>query len=228
MVVKNPDKPDRPTNSAKTVYQIDEAALTLFHHYGTSRWEGLLRKYLDKRPELQQMYNNRLVESLVSVKLSSGDELSLSPGGQNMLVQIICDEFLHQFVPGGTLMYVGDTAQKFAHFKEDALEGLGVNLDPHGKIPDVIIYDKQRNWLFLVEAVTTHGPIDGKRRRELQELFAGSTAGLVYVTAFANKKSMKDYASDISWETEVWVAESPDHMIHFNGERFLGPHGQAR
>jgi hypothetical protein len=32
------------------------------------------------------------------------------------------------------------------------------------------------------------------------------------------------YLDKISWETEVWVADSPTHMIHFNGERFLGPY----
>ncbi|MFS2517149.1 MULTISPECIES: BsuBI/PstI family type II restriction endonuclease [Parabacteroides] len=29
--------------------------------------------------------------------------------------------------------------------------------------------------------------------------------------------------ADIAWETEVWIAENPGHMIHFNGDRFIGP-----
>ena len=227
LIVKNPDRPDRPTNSDKTVYRIDEVALALLRHYGTDRWAGLLDEYLAKRPALQQAYDSRRRMAEIPIRLSSGEEVRLSPGGQNTLVGTICTEFARRFAPDGTLLYVGDTAEKFAHFDRETLETLGVGLEPHGKIPDVIIHDARRNWLFLVEAVTTHGPIDSKRRRELQELFSGSKAGLVYVTAFTDKEAMKRYVAEISWETEVWVAESPDHLIHFDGERFLGPYVQT-
>lgn len=224
LIVKNPDRPDRPTNSGKTVYQIDEEALGLLRHYGTAQWDELLDRYLAMRPALQQAYDEQRKMSEIPLMLSSGDEARLSGGGQNPLINVICTEFARRFVPGGTLLYVGDAAEKFAYFDRVMLGELGVILEPHGKIPDVIIYDKQRNWLFLVEAVTTHGPINAKRRKELQELFTGSKADLVYVTAFTNKDVMRRYISEVSWETEVWVAESPDHMIHFDGERFLGPH----
>ena len=80
------------------------------------------------------------------------------------------------------------------------------------------------NWLFLIEAVTSHGPIDSKRHVELSALFANSTAGLVFVTAFPDPRTMRRYVLEISWETEVWVADTPDHLVHFNGENFLGPH----
>ena len=63
-----------------------------------------------------------------------------------------------------------------------------------------------------------------KRRQELKELFSGLTAGLVFVTAFLDRRAMLKYLNDISWETDVWIAESPTHLIHFNGERFLGPY----
>ena len=89
--------------------------------------------------------------------------------------------------------------------------------------PDLIYYEK-RNWLVLIEAVTSHGPVDPKRREELKQLFEGCSAGLVFVTAFLTRRAMVEYLDDISWETEVWVAEAPSHLIHFNGERFLGPY----
>jgi len=72
--------------------------------------------------------------------------------------------------------------------------------------------------------VTRAGPVDRKRRSELKDLFAGCKAGLVFVTAFANRKAMRSILTQLSWETEVWIAEDPDHLIHFNGERFLGPY----
>ena len=227
LIVENPDRPDRPTNSGKTVYQIDKTALMLLRHYGTARWKILLSKYLAERPSLQEVYASRRIMRKIPVRLSSGKEIRLSPGGQSTLVEKICVEFVRQFVPGGILLYIGDTAERFAYFDKEEMERLGIHLKPHGKIPDVVVYDSQRNWLFLVEAVTSHGPIDAKRRRELQKIFADSKAGPVYVTAFSDRKMMKQYITEMSWETEIWVADSPDHMIHLDGERFLGPYGQT-
>jgi hypothetical protein len=122
------------------------------------------------------------------------------------------------------VLYIGDTATKFKHLEASALQALGVVLDPAAKIPDVVVHDSKRNWLVLVEAVATGGVIDGKRRNELKQLFKNSTAGLVFVTAFDNRRTMQGVLPQISWETEVWVADDPNHLIHFNGERFLGPY----
>ena len=47
---------------------------------------------------------------------------------------------------------------------------------------------------------------------------------MIFVTAFPDRALMSKYLPDISWETEVWRADSPTHLIHFNGDRFLGPH----
>ena len=146
-------------------------------------------------------------------------------GGQNELIKKIIEEFIPAFVSDAKVLYVGDAARKFPPlFDAESLASLGVQLERHGKVPDVIIHDTKRNWLLLVEAVTSHGPINAKRRVELKEIFSKSTAGLVYVTTFLTRSDMKRFLPEISWETEVWVAESPSHMIHFNGERFLGPH----
>ena len=91
-------------------------------------------------------------------------------------------------------------------------------------MPDVVVYLKRKHWLVLIEGITSHGPVNPERRNELKKLFGGSSAGLVFVTAFLDRHTMTKYLSDISWETEVWVADSPTHLIHFNGERFLGPY----
>ena len=91
-------------------------------------------------------------------------------------------------------------------------------------MPDVVLDYPEREWLVLVESVTSHGPVDGKRHEELARLFAKSKAGLVYVTAFPSRVIMARYLGKIAWETEVWCADAPSHLIHFNGERFLGPY----
>ncbi|HDH06008.1 MAG TPA: deoxyribonuclease [Nitrospirae bacterium] len=138
--------------------------------------------------------------------------------------QKILDDFCQLFTPGSEVIYVGDTEKKWAYFDSDALKKIGVTIEEHGKMPDVVVYYTEKNWLVLIEAVTSHGPVNPKRRQELKALFSLSSAGLVYVTAFLDMQTMVKYLDDISWETEVWISESPTHLIHFNGERFLGPY----
>ena len=141
-----------------------------------------------------------------------------------LLIKAIIEHFCPAFAPGGVVIYIGDTENKFVHLETAGLAALGVILDSAAKIPDVIVHYTAKNWLLLIEAVTSAGPVDGKRRKELKDLFAGCKAGLVFVTAFENRRTMQSFVSHIAWESEVWIAEDPDHMVHFNGERFLGPY----
>jgi adenine-specific DNA-methyltransferase len=224
MLVANPDDSERPINSPKAVYQIEQATLELLRAYSTEQWEQHLRAYLASVETLQRKYAQEREMQRIPVILPSGTSFKLSPGGQNVLVKQLIDEFAARFTPGGEVLYVGDTDEKFAFFAEERLHALGVNVDAHGKMPDVIIYHTAKNWLVLIEAVTSHGPINPKRRSELAQLFQDVRIGIVYVTAFLTRGVMKEYLSNISWETEVWVADSPSHLIHFNGERFLGPY----
>ena len=224
IIVENPDMQDRPTNSGKTVYRIDYEVLELLCTYDTDLWKKHLKEYLKTHLPLREQYAGLRQTCTVPLVMPSGKTISLSSGRHNELVHDICTKFAGKFTPGFAPLYVGDTAKKFAYFDEDGMKKIGVNLEPHGKIPDVIIHDKKRNWMFLVEAVTSHGPIDAKRKKELQEIFTSAASGIVYVTAFPDSKTMKKYVAEISWETEVWIAESPDHMIHFDGQRFLGPY----
>lgn len=224
LLQRNPDNPNRPTNSGKTVYQIEENALELLRTFGSGTWKTELVNYLRSREAIKADITRARTLNRVPVILPDGSTVSLSPGGQNPLIKAIIEQFCPAFAPGGVILYIGDTENKFTHLEDEGLRRLGVELDSAAKVPDVIVWYEAKNWMLLIEAVASAGPVDGKRRKELKELFAGSTAGLVFVTAFETRRVMQRFASQISWESEVWIAEDPDHMIHFNGERFLGPY----
>ena len=222
----NPDEPERAVNSPKAVYQIAPAALALIKLYGTKKWSKALTKFLADQEPLAKRYAQERVMRQIPVKLPAGKEIQLSPGAHSELIKAIIEEFAPRFAPGSIPVYAGDTGDKWGYFDEQRLRDLGVCVDTHGKMPDVVLYYPQKGWLLLIESVTSHGPVDGKRHAELAKLFAGSTAGIVYVTAFPNRAIMARYLGEIAWETEVWVADAPTHLIHFNGERFLGPYGE--
>ena len=221
----NPDDSARPVNSPKAVYQIAPDALTLLRAFGTAAWNKKLAKYLRSRPTLTLRYAKEREMKKLPVKLGTGETIRLSPGAHSELIKAIIEEFAPRFVPGGVLIYAGDTGEKWGYFDKELLARLGVAVDGHGKMPDVVLYYPEREWLLLVESVTSHGPVDGKRHEELALVFAKSRAGLVYVTAFPSRSIMARYVGEIAWETEVWCADAPSHLIHFNGARFLGPYG---
>lgn len=224
IAVYNPDKPDRPVNSPKAVYQIEPATLELLRSFGSKTWHDKLTDYLAQRETLTAKYAKEREQNRIPVRIAKGKKITLSPGEHSELIRAIVEDFGPRFAPGSVLIYAGDTGDKWGYFDAPLLAELGVDVDSHGKMPDVVLYVKERNWLFLVESVTSHGPVDGKRHAELARLFAGSKAGLVYVTAFPDRATMSRYLGEIAWETEVWVADAPSHLIHFDGARFLGPY----
>ena len=226
LALYNPDEPTRPVNSPKAVYQIEPEALTLLQTYGGALWGKALENYLSVRETLAARYARVREHNLIPVQIMQGQEINISPGEHSELIKAIVEDFAARYVPGGVLVYVGDTGEKWGYFDKELLFKLGVSVDSHGKMPDVVFYYPEKNWLLLVESVTSHGPVDGKRHAELARLFAGATAGLVYITAFPSRQLMTRYLSEIAWETEVWVADAPSHLIHFNGERFLGPYSE--
>ena len=224
LLLRNPDDPARPTNSGKTVYQVEAHALELIRTFDTLEWGGKLKTYLASRDRIRKESERDRKLARIPVKLPSGKTVTISPGGQNPLIKTVIEEFCPRFVAGGTVIYIGDAEDKFLHLDTEYLQRLGVAIPAPAKMPDVVVHETRRNWLLLIEAVTSAGPVDRKRRRELKDLFAGCKAGLVFVTAFANREAMRSFLTQLSWETEVWIAEDPDHLIHFNGERFLGPY----
>src|SRR5260370_13549738 len=224
IVLINPDEPSRPTNSPKAVYQVEPGVLKLLRTYRTDEWSKALETHLASMETLKARYAQTREMHRIPIQVSPDKTITLSPGGQNILVERIITDFCELFTPGGTLVYVGDTDEKWAYFDEPLLRSLGVTVDLHGKRPDVVVYFGEKNWLVLIEAVTSHGPVNPKRQNYVKNLFEKSKAGLVFVTAFVDRHAMTKYLNDISWETEVWVADAPTHLIHFNGERFLGPY----
>lgn len=223
----NPDNPARAVNSPAAVYQLAPDALNLIRAYGSEIWVKALQVYLQTMGSLAERYARERQMQRVPVKVSEGLSLQLSPGAHSELIRDIIEDFAERFAPGSVLIYAGDTGDKWGYFDSERLMGLGVSIDNHGKMPDVVLHFVERDWLLLIESVTSHGPVDAKRYAELMSLFQASSAGLVYVTAFPTRAVMSKYLSDIAWETEVWVADAPTHLIHFNGIRFLGPYAKG-
>ena len=227
IAIYNPDDPRRPVNSPHAVYQISPELLKVLKTYGTAKYAERLDQYLSVRQTLSAMYAKEREMAMVPLRVKPGVDITLSAGDHSLLIKAIVEAFSPRFIGGGRLVYVGDTGNKYRYFDVDLLAELGVVLDNHGKLPDVVVYSVQNNWLFLIESIISHGPVDSKRHTELEQLFKTCTAGRVYVSAFPNRKIFMKYIECVAWETEVWIADTPTHMVHFNGPRFLGPYTEG-
>ncbi len=224
VAIANPDNPQRSTNSPRWAYQIDPSTLELLRTFRSRDWAAALQTYLASQGTLTAKYAKAREMSRVPLRIAGNTDVSLSAGEHSELIRRIIEDFGSIFVPDGELVYVGDTGTKWGYFNGELIASLGVTFAEHGIMPDVVIYCPKRNWLILAEAVASSGPVDGKRHEDLKKLFKDSSAGLVFVTAFPDEKLFRKYLNDIAWETEVWRADAPTHLIHFNGERFLGPY----
>jgi len=219
----NPDIPDLPVNSPRAHYAISEIALETIKTYRTRNWKKALENFTSKIGALKEKYSKDREMSRVPLKLSDGRVLMLSPGKHNEVQAAVVEEFASRFAQGSTLLYVGDTENKDLHIDKETLEKIGIPITEHSKLPDIVIYDESKNWLYLIEAVTSHGPMTPKRIVELEEFLKDCKAGKIYVSAFPDFSEFKKHTTEIAWDTEVWIIEFPEHMIHFNGDRFLGP-----
>ena len=150
--------------------------------------------------------------------------MNLEPSGKNELAITVIEKFGPHFASGTTILYLGDKANMFVIYGQERLQQLGVSITPYNELPDIILYNEVRNWLFLIEAGILHKAVTHKRRKDLESLFIECKAFRIYVSAFRSYSQYRQYSSHIAWKTHVWIAAMPDHMIHYNGEKFLGPH----
>lgn len=223
IVIQNADDPTRPTNSGLNNYMLTGLALDMLRSYGSPAWNKKRKAFLDGQGRLLDLYQKNREQNKIPLQVADGTTYKLSPGKHNQLQLAIVSEFGPRFAPGAKLLYLGDTAKKIIVFEKDLLAKLHVPVSEHGKFADIILYDENKNWLFLIEAVTAHGPVSPKRHVEMEQLLEKCTVGRIYVTAFLDFATFKKFSNEIAWETEVWLAEMPSHMIHFNGDKFLGP-----
>lgn len=223
IIDRNPDEPARATTSPRTCYVLSAEAHVVITSYGTQRFLKAVAEFQKKHPALLVVYRAARALHAVEIQLPDGAKAFLSPGRHNELQAAVLREFWPRFVPEAKLLYLGDTAKKDWHVDNAALDLVGLPYSVHDKFPDLVFWMEDRAWLILVEAVTSHGPFSPKRQAELEKLLKRSRHHRIYVTAFPSRKEFKQHISEIAWETEVWLAEVPDHMIHFNGPKFLGP-----
>ena len=221
VVDKNPDNPSLATNSPRSHYALTDAMLILIRSYGSSDWVDNLETFKSNHNALLEIYQKKRQMEMIPVHLPDDKELKLSPGKHNLLQAKIIEEFAPRFASGSQLVYLGDTANKMLYLDDNLLNELNVPVTEHDKLPDVVLYERSKNRIILIEAVISHGPVSHKRHYELEQVLSSCNANRIYVSAFLDFKEFKRHIEEIAWETEVWLLEMKDHMIHFNGDKFL-------
>ena len=219
-----PSSPKSATNDSTRGYVINPVYAELIRQYGMPNWRDLVSEKLGGIQSLASRLKRERELVKLSVTLPSGGQLALSLGEHNELQKAIVEEFLPRYGYGAQVLYLGDSADKYLYLDRNKLEALSFFELSHEELPDVVAYSETKNWLYLIEAVHSSGAISELRLLQLQKLCAHCKAEIIYVSAFQSRLKFRQFIADIAWETEVWIAEAPDHLVHFNGDKFLGPY----
>ena len=212
----------KATNSRNYRYRLTEETVQILRTMETPVWKEAVNRFLCYHEKLIDIYASKKRMTMMPVNIN-GENLKFSTGKHNELQKAIIEEFAPRFAPNSECLYVGDTIEKDLVKNVEKLKELGFEITLHDKMPDVVLYREDKNWIYFVESVTSVGPMDPKRILEITEMTKNVTAGKIFVTAFLDFKTYKKFAEELAWETEVWIAEMPEHMIHLNGDRFMGP-----
>ena len=212
----------KATNSPDYRYRLTNEMLDVIKSYGTDQWSKKVDTFLNKHEALISQYSAKREIRMIPVRIN-GESFTFSTGKHNELQKAIIEEFAPRFAPNTECLYVGDTIEKDLVKNEKKLHDLGFEINLHDKMPDVVLYSEEKNWLYFIESVTSVGPMEPKRIKEIEEMTVDVKAGKIYVTAFLDFKTFKKFSETLAWETEVWIADMPDHMIHLNGDKFIGP-----
>ena len=212
----------KATNSPNYRYRLTEETVQILRTMETPVWKEAVNRFLCYHEKLIDIYASKKRMTMMPVNIN-GENLKFSTGKHNELQKAIIEEFAPRFAPNSECLYVGDTIEKDLVKNVEKRKELGFEITLHDKMPDVVLYREDKNWIYFVESVTSVGPMDPKRILEITEMTKNVTAGKIFVTAFLDFKTYKKFAEELAWETEVWIAEMPEHMIHLNGDRFMGP-----
>jgi len=209
------------TNSPAYRYRITPEFLNVVKNIESD--PSILETFKQQHVSLKSQYSSKKIVKRMPVKINNKD-FTFSPGKHNQLQKAIIEEFAPRFAPNSECLYVGDSDERDLHKDVAKLAALGFTITLHDKMPDVVLYREDKNWIYFIESVTSVGPMNPKRILEITEMTKSVTAGKIYVTAFLDKPTFKKFYEDLAWETEVWIADNPDHLVHLNGDRFMGPH----
>ena len=212
----------KATNSPNYRYRLTEEIVKILRMMETVAWKESIKRFLYYHEKLIDLYASKKKMTMMPVNIN-GENFKFSAGKHNELQKAIIEEFAPRFATNSECLYVGDTIEKDLVKNVEKLKELGFEITLHDKMPDVVLYREDKNWLYFIESVTSVGPMDPKRILEITEMTKEVVAGKIFVTAFLDFKTYKKFAEELAWETEVWIAEMPEHMIHLNGDRFMGP-----
>jgi type II restriction enzyme len=224
IIIASANKPNAARNDPTRGYSLSPEYVEIIGRFGQSDWLEMIEEFMADRPTLAERLDAARQLNHVPIKLPDGQTLQFSPGEHNLLQKAIIEQFLPRYGFGAEVLYVGDTAKKFLVRDEQKLKSLKFFELEHGELPDVVAYSAKKNWLFLIEAVHSANPISPVRLLELKRLAKNCTADIVFITAFLTRDAFRKFAPEVARETEVWIADAPDHMIHFDGDKFLGPY----
>lgn len=217
--------PEANSNDPTRGYQINPEYARIIRNYGQTDWFEQVESFNKSHKSYEERVASSRNIPMLSVTTPDGRPFELKDGEHNAIQKAIIEEFLPRFGYDAEVLYCGDTNNKYGIiYEKDRLKSIGFRDLKGNTLPDVVAYSRDKDWVFLIEAYHSSNPITPLRKYSLLESLGCSANKVVFVTAFENMQSYRSCPEDLAWETEVWIATVPEHLIHLDGGRFLGPY----
>ena len=152
------------------------------------------------------------------LRLTSGVPFAFTAPGwgrHNSLIVDTIELFGPRYAPNSFIIFLQDTLNNIAIYEQSWLAPLGLSITAWTQLPDILLYHETARMLFFLELVTLHGPISQKRKLELEELCRESNLSRTYISVFFSRDDFRPYATHIAWDTMIWLAQIPDHVIYY-------------
>ena len=212
------------SNLKDNAYRLTAQFVALIRTYGTERWLEELEVYKSIHPSYETLLKQvKDLDPGYSVNYN-GLVFTLDRSPHNKLQKAILDVFAKYFASGAELLYIGDTSDRMLRKNDNRLSELGINVFSKSTcIPDIILYDEKHNRILFIEAYNSVGEFTYDRVKDILACcHCKPGTEVAFITAFATMKKALQVINNIAWDTDIWVAEYETHLIHKNGDKFIG------
>ena len=135
---------------------------------------------------------------------------------QHPVFQAVLGKFRRRFAPGSEVLWVSEQRSRLVRLGHSRRNLLELPLPEGIDLPNIVLLQRKLSRMFLVEVIGAGGLLNSTRCAELRRGLRGFRLKLVFITASASRSELRDRLHEIAWQTHVWIANEPNHIIHFD------------
>jgi len=177
-------------------------------------WQSILDQWIQgdavrRRHELQAV--------------AAAEAKKMADNSHTQLIQASINHYVPAFLPGYEVLYVDDgDGDRITEEQKEILAKAGLALELGDAMPDVLLWNPEKSFLWVIEAVTSDGEVDSHKvaqmtnfsnRHNIQSI--GFTTTYPTWKKFAERQ--KQTKANLAINSHVWILESGSTQLTVEG-----------